>query len=171
MAGSSRTPSRKCSRLVAKTNENHLETPVPRVNMLIVNLFPHMITILASVRVFHLKYFCFTRARVSKACLFYSLSSKKPPATGTPTPIYLRHNNICECKDCHDYKCPYFHQSLSTLIRFSDNLSFKLVTSPVILPIIFTALAGLISPSLLIGVGPKKIQKALPLGQYPKSPS
>jgi hypothetical protein len=94
---------------------HYLETPVPRVNMLIVNFFPHMITILALVQVFHFKYFCFTRARISKACLFYSLSSKKPPATGTPTPKYLRHNKICECKYCHDYKCPYFHQSLPTL--------------------------------------------------------
>ena len=43
--------------------------------------------------------------------------------------------------------------------------------SSVILPIRFTALAGRISPGTLAGVRPKKMQKALPLGQYPRSPT
>ena len=91
-----------------------LKTTIPGVNVLVVSFFPHMITILAAIWVFHFKYFCFARGRITKACLFYSLSCKKPPTTGTPTPKYLRGDKIGEHKDCYDYECPYFHQSLAT---------------------------------------------------------
>ena len=42
--------------------------------------------------------------------------------------------------------------------------------SPSTHPKTFTGLAGLISSPLLAGVGPKKMQKALPGGQNPRSP-
>jgi hypothetical protein len=56
-------------------------------------------------------------------------------------------------------------QHFSKRISFSSSTERKTVGSPSTFPIIFTALAGIIFPSLLTGVGPKNIQKALPLGQ------
>ena len=44
------------------------------------------------------------------------------------------------------------------------------VASPLILPTIFTSLAGTGSAPLLKGVGPKKMARACPGGQYPISP-
>jgi hypothetical protein len=73
-----------------------------------------MLTILATVFVFHFEYFCLTGRTVTEARFFHSLASKKPPATGAPTPAYLSHNKISECKDCDDDECPYFHQTLPT---------------------------------------------------------
>lgn len=43
--------------------------------------------------------------------------------------------------------------------------------SPSTLPMTLTGLAGLISSPRLAGVGPKKMQKAFPGGQYPRSPT
>ena len=51
-----------------------------------------------------------------------------------------------------------------------DGTRLRMVESPCILPITVTGLAGRISSPLLMGVGPKNMQKALPGGQYPRSP-
>ena len=52
-----------------------------------------------------------------------------------------------------------------------DGTRLRTVGSPCIRPITVTGLAGRISSPLLMGVGPKNMQKALPGGQYPRSPS
>ena len=63
------------------------------------------------------------------------------------------------------------HHLLSKRTVAPDGTPFSNVGSPFILPTTVTGLAGRISSPLLMGVGPKNMQKALPGGQYPKSPS
>jgi hypothetical protein len=60
------------------------------------------------------------------------------------------------------FKKPY---AFSILTLAPSATFLKTLASPVIFPITFTALAGRTSFPRLTGVGPKKMQKALPLGQ------
>jgi hypothetical protein len=53
-----------------------------------------------------------------------------------------------------------------SILTLAPSATFlKTLASAVIFPITFTALAGRTSFPRLTGVGPKKMQKALPLGQ------
>jgi len=57
-------------------------------------------------------------------------------------------------------------------VILAPSLAFrKTLGSDKIFPIILTALAARISSPRLAGVGPKKMQKACPGGQYPSSPA
>jgi hypothetical protein len=86
------------------------------VNVLVVSLFPHMITIPAAVFVFHLKHLCTGRGEITKACLGNRFSSEEPPAAGTPTAENRRRGKISENEDCQDDESPYFHRSLPTTL-------------------------------------------------------
>ena len=65
-------------------------------------------------------------------------------------------------------KCPQDDSSpypASIITCFSCMTSLNFFGSPMILPITFTGDAGTISPGELMGVWPKKMQKAVPCGQ------
>jgi hypothetical protein len=64
-----------------------------------------------------------------------------------------------------------FRYALSILTLAPPETFLKTLASPLTLPITFTALAGRTSLPRLTGVGPKKMQKAPPVGQYPRSPT
>src|SRR5438552_13300628 len=90
----------------------------------------------------------------------------------------LRHIGGVE-KDLHENlllgSVPYLGASpagwaRSTCTRVPARTVLKTVASPTTLPNTFTGLAGRISSPRLDGVGPKKMQKAEPGGQYPRSP-
>ena len=59
-----------------------------------------------------------------------------------------------------------------SMVIFAPSIAFrKTLGSDETFPTILTALAARISSPRLAGVGPKKMQKALPGGQYPSSPA
>ena len=65
----------------------------------------------------------------------------------------------------HEHIKIMFYSASSTLTGAPLLTSRNGLRSPITLPNTFTGLAALGFPSLLIGVGPKKIQNALPTGQ------
>src|SRR5439155_22952228 len=72
-------------------------------------------------------------------------------------------------KDLHDLT-PSFVSARSSFTRVPARTFLNIVGSPSTRPKTFTALAGRISSPVLAGVRPKKMQNALPGGQYPRSP-
>ena len=57
----------------------------------------------------------------------------------------------------------FFYETASTRISFSCMTFLNREASPSTLPMMLTALAGTMFPPELRGVGPKKMQKALPV--------
>jgi hypothetical protein len=60
---------------------------------------------------------------------------------------------------------PYFSSACSIFTLAPEDTFLKTLASPKTFPITLTALAGRTSFPRLMGVGPKKMQKALPVGQ------